>query len=70
MDTAHWNVPNMPCGTMLRVTNRANGKSVVVRVNDKGPNGKPGYILDLTYGAFEKIANIDDGKIDCSYERI
>ena len=60
----------MPCGTMLRVKNPANGKTVDVRVNDKGPNGKPGYILDLTYGAFGEIADYDLGKIECSYEVI
>lgn len=70
MDTAHWNVPNMPCGTRLRVKNTDNGQTVEVRVNDKGPNGRPGYILDLTYAAFGQIADHDKGVINCSYEVI
>ena len=60
----------MPCGTRLRVRNGETGETVLVKVNDKGPNGRPGYILDLTYGAFGKIANHDSGVIPCSYEVI
>lgn len=37
-------------GSLVRVTNLHNGKSVVVRVNDRGPFVK-GRILDLSYGA-------------------
>ncbi|MER3478646.1 MAG: septal ring lytic transglycosylase RlpA family protein, partial [Leptolyngbya sp. ERB_1_2] len=29
--------PTLPLGTFLKVTNRLNGKSIVVRVNDRGP---------------------------------
>ena len=48
-------------GTMLRVTNVANGKSVVVRVNDTGGFKKYGRTLDLSRGAFSKIADIQSG---------
>jgi rare lipoprotein A len=37
----------LPFGTMVRVTNQSNGRSVVVRINDRGPFVK-GRIIDLT----------------------
>jgi rare lipoprotein A len=37
----------LPFGTMVRVTNRRNGKSVVVRINDRGPFVR-GRVIDLT----------------------
>jgi len=37
----------LPFGTMVRVTNRSNGRSVVVRINDRGPFVK-GRVIDLT----------------------
>jgi len=40
----------LPLGSFVRVTNLHNGKTVVVRVNDRGPYIK-GRILDLSYGA-------------------
>ena len=43
-----------PIGSILRVTNPRNGRSVTVRVNDRGPfNG--GRILDLSTGAFRQL---------------
>ena len=49
-------------GTYLEVTNVKNGKSVVVKVNDKGPfNSKK---LDLTPAAFSKIANLKQGIVN------
>mgnify|MGYP000567798014 FL=1 len=45
----------------LKVTNKANGKSVVVRVTDTGGFGKYGRTLDLSKGAFSKIANLSSG---------
>lgn len=50
----------LPFGTRLRVTNETNGKSVVVRVNDRGPfAGK--RVIDLSRGAAEKIGLIHKG---------
>ena len=49
-------------GTQLKVTNLANGKSVVCRVNDRGPLGK-GVVVDLSKGAFAKIAPLSQGRI-------
>lgn len=48
-------------GTKLLVTNVKNNKSVVVRVNDTGGFKKYGRALDLSRGAFAKIADIDKG---------
>ena len=47
MTAAH---PTAPFGTRLKVTNLKNGKSVVVRVNDRGPFGG-GRIIDLSSAA-------------------
>ena len=44
----------IPLGTYVRVTNLHNGRSVVVRVNDRGPV-VPGRIIDLSYGAAEAL---------------
>ena len=41
---------SLPFGTMVRVTNRNNGRSVVVRINDRGPFVR-GRIIDLTPAA-------------------
>lgn len=54
-------------GTKVKVTNVANGKSVVVRINDRGKFGK-GVIIDLSKGAFQKIADIRQGVIKVRLE--
>lgn len=51
-------------GSLLKVTNPANGKSVVVRVTDTGGFDKYGRTLDLSKGAFSKIANLSRGVIN------
>ena len=56
---------------MVRVTNKANGKSVVVRVNDRGPHARfvrEGRIIDLTRAAFSKIAHPKYGLIEIQLE--
>lgn len=57
-------------GTRLKVTNKANGKSVVCRVNDRGGFGKYGTALDLSKGAFKKIAPLSQGKIKVTIRRL
>ena len=42
-------------GSYVRVTNRANGRSVRVRINDRGPARRTGKIIDLSYGASRVI---------------
>ena len=50
-------------GTKLLVINPSNGKSVTVRVTDTGGFSKYGRTLDLSKGAFMKIANPNQGVI-------
>lgn len=57
----------LPFDTRVRVTNTANGKSVVVRINDRGPF-VAGRCIDLARGAFSKIASLSSGVIDARYE--
>lgn len=60
-------------GTMFKVTNLANGKSVIVRLNDFGPNKKlhdKGRIIDLSKGAFEKISPLWVGVINVKVEEL
>jgi len=45
----------LPFGTIVKVTNLDNGKSVKVKINDRGPYVK-GRLIDLSRAAFKKIA--------------
>ena len=49
-----------PFGTMLRVTNPKNGKSVVVKVTDRGPFGR-GRIIDLSWRAAKELDMLAQG---------
>lgn len=62
--TAH---KTLPFGTRLRVTNMANGKSVDVKVNDRGPYAT-GVELDLSKSAFASIASVGTGIIHVQYK--
>ena len=53
-------------GTRLQVTNLANGKSVVCRVNDRGPHKRLKRLIDLTKSAFGKISSTRQGIIHVS----
>ena len=57
----------LPFGTMVKVTNIKNNKSVVVRVNDRGPS-TPDRVGDLTSGAASKIRMVRAGVIDARLE--
>lgn len=57
LTTAHRTHPN---GTLLRVTRQDNGKSIIVRVNDKGPLD-PSRVVDVSYAAAEALDLIYDG---------
>jgi rare lipoprotein A len=59
----------LPFGTRLRVINQRNGKSVIVRVNDRGPY-IGGRDLDLSYGAFSSIASPSQGVASVCYSRV
>ena len=54
--------------TILKVTNLENGKSVLVRVNDRGPARRLNRAIDLTKEAFSRIADLDKGLADVSVE--
>ena len=58
-----------PYNTLVRVTNVENGKSVVVRINDRGPYVK-GRDMDLSVAAFETIADRSRGHITARFERL
>lgn len=51
----------LPMGSMLRVTNKSNGKSVIVRINDRGPF-TGGRIIDISLAAARQISMVGPGK--------
>jgi rare lipoprotein A len=53
--------PNLPFGTKVLVTNLANGKQVIVRINDRGPFTQA--IIDLSYGAAREIGLLKTGRV-------
>jgi len=59
----------LPMGSYAKVTNRANGRSVIVRINDRGPFGTD-RIIDLDKVAFREIASLGAGVIDVKVEEI
>ena len=68
MTCAIWGVP---FHQKIRVTNLDNGKSVIVRVNDRGPHRRyvrRGRVIDLTKKAFSKIASLKRGLINVEIE--
>jgi rare lipoprotein A len=50
----------LPFGTRVRVTNLDNNRSVIVRINDRGPF-KKGRIIDLSYAAAKKLKMLESG---------
>ena len=52
--------PTLPFGTRLRVTNVATGRSVTVRVNDRGPY-VPGRVVDVSYSAADALGMVGQG---------
>lgn len=57
----------LPLGSRVRVTNKATGKSAVVRINDRGPFVE-GRCLDLSRGAMRKVGGISAGVAKVTYE--
>lgn len=66
MTAAH---PTLPIPSYVRVTNPANGKAVVVRVNDRGPF-HAGRIIDLSYTAAHKLGYIGNGSTPVELETV
>ena len=57
----------LPFGTRVRVTNLKNGRSVVVRINDRGPYGH-GRIIDLSEAAARRLGMIAAGVVPVTIE--
>jgi rare lipoprotein A len=57
---------SLPLGTRVRVTNKRNGKSVVVRINDRGPYGRA--IIDLSRAAASKLDMLEAGVVPVTIE--
>jgi rare lipoprotein A len=66
MTAAH---PTLPIPSYVRVTNPRNGRSVIVRVNDRGPF-KDGRIIDLSYGAATRLGLAAAGTGEVEVERL
>jgi len=66
MTAAH---PTLPVPSYARVTNLANGKSVVVRVNDRGPFLHD-RIIDLSYAAAYKLGYVNQGSAEVEVESL
>jgi rare lipoprotein A len=58
---------SLPLGTKIRVTNLANGRSVIVRVNDRGPFVRS-RIIDVSLGAAREIQMVRSGKAQVKLE--
>lgn len=54
--------PTLPFGTRALVTNLKNGRSVEVRINDRGPH-VAGRIIDLSFGAAQALDSVSEGTI-------
>jgi rare lipoprotein A len=59
--------PTLPFGSLVRVVNLKNGRSVVVRITDRGYLFK-GRILDLSYGAAQRLAMTKPGLAEVQLE--
>ena len=59
----------LPFGSQVRVTNVRNGKSVVVRINDRGPFVR-GRVIDLSRSAFASIGDTSAGLLNVRMEVI
>ena len=59
----------MPFNTIVRVTNENNGKSHIIRINDRGPY-IDGRILDCSFGAAKKLGFVSEGTAPVKIEVI
>ncbi len=59
----------LPFGTNVKVTNMRTGKSVIVKINDRGPFHSS-RALDLSKAAFKEIGNTSRGTMPVEYEII
>lgn len=66
MTAAH---PTLPLPSYVKVTNPSNGRTVIVRVNDRGPF-KHSRIIDLSYAAAHKLRILDKGSARVEIEAV
>lgn len=66
MTAAH---KTLPFGTKVKVTNRQNGRSVVVRINDRGPF-VGGRIIDVSKEAARRLGMVRSGVVSTCIERV
>jgi rare lipoprotein A len=59
----------LPLGTKVKVTSRKNGKTMVVRINDRGPFVR-GRIIDLSYAAAATLGMVEEGVVPVRVETI
>lgn len=59
--------PTFPMGTKVKVINMKNEKSVIIEINDR-PRTKAKSRIDLSKAAFQKISDLDSGKIKVKME--
>ena len=58
---------SLPFGTKVRVTNLNNGRTVVVRINDRGPF-RDHRVIDLAHGAAQELRMMQAGEIPVQLE--
>ena len=58
----------LPMNTRVRVTNKKNGRSVEVRINDRGPYGNKQRIIDVSEGAARRLDMIEAGVVPVRVE--
>ncbi|MBV4368631.1 endolytic peptidoglycan transglycosylase RlpA [Erwinia sp. BNK-24-b] len=61
--------PTLPLPAYVRVTNLANGRQIVVRVNDRGPY-KPGRIIDLSKAAGDRLNISNNSRVKVDYIKV
>jgi rare lipoprotein A len=66
MTAAH---KTLPLGVYVRVTNLANHRQIIVKVNDRGPFVK-GRIIDLSYAAAKKLGMVESGTTNVRVEAL
>ena len=59
----------LPLNTVCRVTNLSNNKSLILRINDRGPY-VVGRLLDCSYGAAKKLGFVNEGTTEVKIEVI
>lgn len=60
--------PTLPFGTLVRVVNEENHKSVVVRITDRGDLVDEGRIIDLSFAAASRLSMVHDGLVQVNLE--